>query len=242
MLLFTGKGGAGTTTLAAATAAHTARRGRKTLVLSVDRAHSLADTLGVPLDAEPAEVSIGLYAARVDIRRRLERAWPPLRGLLAELAPLDGELSVSADALAMLPAVEQVLALLQVRDHAASGLWDTVVLDCAPVVDTLRLLALPTTLPWYLGRLLPAHRPGRSSRSLRSLDQVGDDVRQGGYASGLHYAGRRMLSIAAYRGRTSHGNQWGARRRRRTRTARRGLHRARRCEAQVLPHGRLTPS
>lgn len=158
-LLFTGKGGDGTSTVAAATAARLARGGDKTLLLSVHPAHHLADTLGVPVGAEPAEIGAGLYAARVDTRRGLGQSWPMLRDLLDSLSPLGDGSSVSADELALLPAVEPTLALLQVRDHANSGRWDTMVLDCATTVDALRLVALPTTLAWYVGRLVAHHRP-----------------------------------------------------------------------------------
>ena len=160
-LLFTGKGGDGTSTVAAATAARLARGGDKTLLLSVHPAHHLADTLGVPVGAEPAEIGAGLYAARVDTRRGLGQSWPMLRDLLDSLSPLGDGSSVSADELALLPAVEPTLALLQVRDHANSGRWDTMVLDCATTVDALRLVALPTTLAWYVGRLVAHHRPTR---------------------------------------------------------------------------------
>ncbi|MGW4639781.1 ArsA family ATPase [Sphaerisporangium sp. NPDC004334] len=164
ILLFTGKGGVGKTTVAAATATLAARRGRKTLVVSTDTAHSLADALGVPGSGEPSEVEPGLYLQQVDTQRALERHWGELReyarGLLAELG-LDG---VTSEELTVLPGAEEVIALLELCDQVRTGRWDVVVVDCAPTAETLRLLALPEALDWHVHRLLPAGR-----RLLRAL-------------------------------------------------------------------------
>ncbi|MEU8270745.1 ArsA family ATPase [Sphaerisporangium sp. NPDC049002] len=158
ILLFTGKGGVGKTTVAAATATLAARRGLKTLVVSTDTAHSLADALGVPGSGEPAEAAPGLYLQQVDTQRALERHWGDLqeyaRGLLAELG-LD---EVTSEELTVLPGAEEVIALLELREQVRTGRWDVVVVDCAPTAETLRLLALPEALDWHVSRLLPAGR------------------------------------------------------------------------------------
>lgn len=158
ILLFTGKGGVGKTTAAAATAVLAARSGLKTLVVSTDTAHSLADTLGVTAGSEPGEVAPGLYLHQVDTQRALERQWGELRdyarGLFAELG-LD---EVTAEEITVLPGAEEVIALLELREHARGGLWDVMVVDCAPTAETLRLLALPEALDWHVNRLLPAGR------------------------------------------------------------------------------------
>jgi arsenite-transporting ATPase len=167
ILLFTGKGGVGKTTVAAATATLAARRGRKTLVVSTDTAHSLADALGVPGSAEPVEAAPGLYLQQVDTQRALERHWGDLqeyaRGVLAELG-LD---EITSEELTVLPGAEEVIALLELREQVRTGRWDVVVVDCAPTAETLRLLALPEALDWHVSRLLPAGR-----RLMRALAPV----------------------------------------------------------------------
>jgi arsenite-transporting ATPase len=166
-VLFTGKGGVGKTTLAAATAARVASEGRKTLVLSTDPAHSLADALACGVEAEPTEVASGLYVGHVDTQRRLQDSWGELQGYLASLLGSAGFDSLRAEELTVLPGAEELLALIEVRDHVRSGRWDAVIVDCAPTAETLRLLALPEALDWYLTKALPAER--RVVRALRPL-------------------------------------------------------------------------
>ncbi|MGP3913620.1 ArsA family ATPase [Nonomuraea sp. 10N515B] len=154
VLLFTGKGGVGKTTAAAATATLAARRGLKTLIVSTDTAHSLADALAV----EPGEVAPGLHLHQVDTQKTLERHWGELqdyaRGLLGELG-LD---EITSEEITVLPGAEEVIALLELREHAREGRWDVIVVDCAPTAETLRLLALPEALDWHVGRLMPVGR------------------------------------------------------------------------------------
>ncbi len=165
-LLFTGKGGVGKTTVAAATAVHAARGGRKTLVLSTDAAHSLGDALGHPLGPEPTEVEPGLYAQQVDPRVRLEQHWRTVQQSLLEALDELGVDPAAAEEMTVLPAAEEVLALLELRDQVRAGRWDLVVVDCAPTAETLRLLALPEALSGYLSRAVPVGR--RVARAMRS--------------------------------------------------------------------------
>jgi arsenite-transporting ATPase len=158
ILLFTGKGGVGKTTTAAATALRLADRGVKTLLLSTDAAHSLADALDRPLAGEPAPVAAGLDAVQLDGQRRLEAAWTDIEGYLRQFLSQGGVDPVTAEELTVLPGIEEVLALLAVRELAGSGRWDALVLDCAPTAETLRLLALPEAFGWYLHRIFPVHR------------------------------------------------------------------------------------
>lgn len=162
VVLFTGKGGVGKTTLAAATAARLARSGRKTLVVSTDPAHSLGDALGEQLDDttenEPAELGNGLFAAHVDTRVLLDDTWTELQGHLRTVLAGAGIDELVADELTVLPGVEDLLALAEVHRLATSGLWEVVVVDCGPTAETLRLLGLPEALSGYLERLFPAHR------------------------------------------------------------------------------------
>jgi arsenite-transporting ATPase len=158
VVLFTGKGGVGKTTLAAATAAHLARAGRKSLVVSTDPAHSLGDALGADLDGEPDELEGGLFAAHVDTRALVDGAWTDLQGHLRTMLAGAGVDELMADELTVLPGVEDLLALAEIRRLAETGLWDVVVVDCGPTAETLRLLGLPEALAGYLERLFPAHR------------------------------------------------------------------------------------
>jgi arsenite/tail-anchored protein-transporting ATPase len=158
LLLFTGKGGVGKTTLAAAMGARLAAHGHKTLVVSTDPAHSLADVLDVALDASPSEVSPGLYAAQVDTRRLLDGAWSTLRTHLGVVLAGAGVDEVAAEELTVLPGVEELLALTEVHQLAGDGPWEVVVVDCAPTAETLRLLSLPEAVARYLERLFPAHQ------------------------------------------------------------------------------------
>ncbi|MDX6199251.1 MAG: arsenite/tail-anchored protein-transporting ATPase [Actinomycetota bacterium] len=167
VLLFTGKGGVGKTTASAATAALAASRGRKTLVLSTDPAHSLADALGVPLGSTPTEVDTGLYAMQVDAQGAFERSWREVQSYLLVVLERAGVDALQAEELTVLPGAEEVLALLALRKQVESGLWDLVVVDCAPTGETLRLLALPEALNWYVEKVFPAQR--RALRAMRPL-------------------------------------------------------------------------
>jgi arsenite/tail-anchored protein-transporting ATPase len=167
IVLFTGKGGVGKTTAAAATALRLADRGVKTLLLSTDSAHSIADALDVQIGNEPAEIVPALWAAQVDTQRRLEDAWRDVQRYLIDLLARGGMDPITAEELTVLPGVDEVLALLAVRDLAVSGDWDALVVDCAPTAETLRLLALPEALGWYLRKVFPAQR--RIARGVRPL-------------------------------------------------------------------------
>lgn len=158
VLLFTGKGGVGKTTLAAATAARLAAAGRKTLVVSTDPAHSLGDALGVPLTGDPSEATDGLFASQLDVRRLVDGNWQQLRAHLRTLLSGAGVDELAAEELTVLPGVEELLALSEVYRLAAAGPWEVVVVDCGPTAETLRLLALPEALAGYLERLFPTHR------------------------------------------------------------------------------------
>jgi arsenite-transporting ATPase len=169
VLLFTGKGGVGKTTTSAATATLAAARGHKTLVLSTDPAHSLADAFGVALGDEPTEIGGGalgsLYGQQVDTQRAFEASWREVQHYLREVLEAGGVDPIEAEELTVLPGAEEVLALLELRRHV--GQWDVVVVDCAPTAETLRLLALPEALNWYMDRVFPVER--RVVRSLRPV-------------------------------------------------------------------------
>ncbi|SDC48781.1 ArsA family ATPase [Actinokineospora iranica] len=182
ILLFTGKGGVGKTTLAAATAARMAAFGRKALVVSTDPAHSLADAFGMALAAEPAEVDTSLYAAHIDARGLVDRHWSTLREHLRRVVAGIGLDALDAEELTVLPGVDELLALTEVARLAETGPWDVVVVDCGPTAETLRLLALPEAIAGYLDRM-------RAARLVAEVRAAADTV--GTLAT--HLAGLRAL-------------------------------------------------
>ncbi|CAI9419672.1 ArsA family ATPase [Nocardioides sp. T2.26MG-1] len=170
ILLFTGKGGVGKSTVAAGTAALAAAAGRRTLVLSTDAAHSLSDAFGCEYGAigsEPTEVSPGLFVVQVDAQLRFEQSWADIQRYLLSVLDVAGVDPVAAEELTVIPGAEEVLALLELRLHALSGAWDVIVVDCAPTAETLRLLALPEALGWYMNRVFPVER--RVVKALRPV-------------------------------------------------------------------------
>lgn len=171
VVLFTGKGGVGKTTLAAATAAHLAASGRPALAVSTDPAHSLGDALEAGLSGDPRELAPGLWAAHVDTRVLLDRSWTQLQGHLRTLLAGAGVDELVADELTVLPGVEDLLALGEVRRLAEGGPWEVVVVDCGPTAETLRLLGLPEALSGYVERLFPAHR--RAVRGMLGESTIG---------------------------------------------------------------------
>jgi arsenite-transporting ATPase len=152
VLLYTGKGGVGKTTSAAGTGTLAALRGKRTLVMSTDAAYSLADAFDSPVGTEPTEVDDRLFVQQVDPQRRFERSWGAIQSYLRSVLDASGTDPIEREELTVLPGAEEVLALLEVRDHVRSGEWDVIAVDCAPTAETLRLLALPDALGWYLDR------------------------------------------------------------------------------------------
>jgi arsenite-transporting ATPase len=167
ILLFTGKGGVGKSTVAAGTAALAAASGKRTLVLSTDAAHSLADAFGVTVGPEPEQVAPGLFVHQVDAQLRFEQSWAEIQGYLLRVLEVAGMDPVAAEELTVIPGAEEVLALLELRQHALSDERDVIVVDCAPTAETLRLLALPEALGWYMTRVFPVER-----RVVRALKPV----------------------------------------------------------------------
>ncbi len=158
LVLYTGKGGVGKTTTAAASAVCAAERGRRTLVISADAAHSLGDVFECRLGAEPRSIAPNLDALEADARAEMERHWGSIRDYLVSLFRYQGIEEVVAEELALLPGAEELTTLLAVEEQVAHGRYDLVVVDCAPTDSTLRLLTLPDIARSSLRLLLKLQR------------------------------------------------------------------------------------
>ena len=169
ILLFTGKGGVGKTTVAAATAVRAAESGLRTIVCSTDPAHSLADAFDAPLFDRPTAITDRLHGQQLDARVRFEEAWNDVRSYLVDVLDWAGAGSIEAEELAVVPGLDEVFALADIKEFATSGVYDVVVVDCAPTAETIRLLSLPDVLGWYMDRMFDTQR--RLTRLARPIVQ-----------------------------------------------------------------------
>ena len=181
ILLFTGKGGVGKTTTAAATALACADAGLRTVIVSTDPAHSLADAFDVELGDLAVEVVPGLWGQQLDAQARMEDTWGEIRAWLLEVFQWAGVAAIEAEELAVVPGLDEIFALADIKAYADSGRWDVVVVDCAPTAETLRLLSLPEVLRWYMDRVFPMSRKVNKVVSpllgrVAGLPVPGDDV------------------------------------------------------------------
>ena len=164
ILLFSGKGGVGKTSLAAATGIRLAQRGQTTLVMSVDPAHSLGDSFDIGPDlftrrtADPVEVRPNLWIQEINIQREIKRHWQEISTYIVAVLRTSGITGVEAEELAILPGMEELSAMMYVNQYQRSGRFDTVILDCAPTAESLRFVSMPTTLEWYMKHVFPMQR------------------------------------------------------------------------------------
>jgi arsenite-transporting ATPase len=164
ILLFSGKGGVGKTTLAAATGLRLAQLGRRTLVMSVDPAHSLADAFDLGTDlftretADPYRVTDRLELQEVNIQVELKRYWRQISAYITSVLRTTGLAEVEAEELAILPGMEELSAMMYVNEYAREVRYDVIVLDCAPTAESLRFVSVPTTLDWYMKHIFPVQR------------------------------------------------------------------------------------
>ena len=158
VVLVTGKGGVGKTTISAATALRAADLGYRTLVMSTDPAHSLADAFQFKLGDDPTLVVENLDAQQIDSQRRLEESWGPVRDYLTKVFDWSGLEGVEAEELTVFPGMDELFSLATVREHVSSESYDVLIVDCAPTAETLRLLSLPDVMSWYMDKLFPVSK------------------------------------------------------------------------------------
>ncbi len=161
IVLYLGKGGVGKTTTSAASAVRSAALGHRTLVVSTDIAHSLADVLDRPLGDAPVRLADNLWGQEINVIAEMRRHWQEVRPKLNSLLQQEGMDAVAAEELAIVPGMDELVALAQVNELSKSGEYDAVFVDAAPTGETIRLLSVPETVPWYveqvqkLGKKIP---------------------------------------------------------------------------------------
>jgi arsenite-transporting ATPase len=164
ILLFSGKGGVGKTSLSAATGTRLAELGYRTLVMSVDPAHSLADSFDLQAGlfasktADPYPIADRLWIHEVNIQTEIKRNWHRIWSYISSLLRTSGLSEVEAEEMAIFPGMEELSALLYVNDWCKEKRYDVIVLDCAPTGESLRFVSMPTTMKWYMAHVFPIQR------------------------------------------------------------------------------------
>jgi arsenite/tail-anchored protein-transporting ATPase len=154
-ILYTGKGGVGKTSVAACTARRCAGAGLRTLVISTDPAHSLSESLSAELGSEPVQIGDKLWGQEVKAQEEMERHWSGVQEWLGDLLVERGVDRISAEELTVPPGMDELFSLLRLQAHHESGEWDTIIVDCAPTGETLRLLSFPDVARWWIDKVFP---------------------------------------------------------------------------------------
>jgi arsenite-transporting ATPase len=158
IIVYTGKGGVGKTSVAAATALLAAARGHRTIVLSTDAAHSLGDSFDLRLGPEPTPIATNLWAQELEVFHNIETHWGTVQSYVASLFQWRGLDAVMAEEMSVLPGMDELANLLAIAEHHDSGAYDLIVVDAAPTGETLRLLSLPEAARWWLEKIYPIQR------------------------------------------------------------------------------------
>ncbi len=153
VIVFTGKGGVGKTTIAAATGVLVSERA-KTLVMSTDPAHSLSDAFNTTPSNKPKEIAENLFIQEIDVNEEIRKNWGPIKQFFEGILMEKGLDEVTAEELSVFPGMEEVFSLIAMRDHFIEGSYDVIIMDCAPTAETLRLLSIPDVARWYTEKLL----------------------------------------------------------------------------------------
>lgn len=160
IILYTGKGGVGKTSVAAATACKIAKEGKKVLIVSTDQAHSLGDSFDVKLSNDATKISDNLYAMEIDSVMENEKAWANIKSYIERLMLLKADKTIETEELLVFPGLEELLALIKLKDIYDEGKYDVVIVDCAPTGETMSLLKFPDLFKWWMEKLFPIKRKG----------------------------------------------------------------------------------
>src|ERR1700740_762209 len=164
ILLFSGKGGVGKTSLAAATGIRLANLGYRTLVMSIDPAHSLADSFDLDVDlfqvqtSDPFPIQDGLSIFELNIQKEVKRHWQQISSYVISVLRTTGIGDVEAEELAILPGMEELSAMMYINQYRRESRYDVIVLDAAPTAESMRFVSMPTTLEWYMKHIFPFQR------------------------------------------------------------------------------------
>lgn len=181
IIIYTGKGGVGKTSMAAATACKIAGSGKKVLVMSTDQAHSLGDSFDRKIGKEPVKITDRLYALEIDTVYESEKSWGNLKDYLKQLLTVRGEGGIEAEELLVFPGLEELFSMFKILDLYESGAYDTLIVDCAPTGETLSLLKYPERLSGFIEKVLPFKRAatkkvGKVIERTLKLPMPGDSV------------------------------------------------------------------
>ena len=158
IILYTGKGGVGKTTIAAATAVLCASMGHKTLVMSTDAAHSLADSLDLEIGTSVQQIGPKLYAQEIDVHQELKENWGTIQSFLVKFLKSQGFEEVIAEEFAIVPGMEELFCLLKLKEYYDNNQFDVAIIDCAPTASTIRMLSFPDIIQWYMERFFHLER------------------------------------------------------------------------------------
>lgn len=158
IILYTGKGGVGKTSVASATACHIARQGKKVLIMSTDQAHSLSDAFGVKLSNTPTKITSNLEAIEVDALIENEAIWGNIKGYIEKLMLLKTEKSIEVEELLVFPGFEDLISLLKIKQINDENNYDVLIVDCAPTGETMSLLKFPELFKWWMDKFFPMKR------------------------------------------------------------------------------------
>lgn len=164
IIFFAGKGGVGKTSVAAATGIRAAEMGHRTVIMSLDVAHSLSDIFDLERDlldqnkGRPFEVNKNLWIQELDISEEMEKNWGDIHRYLSNLLNTTGLDTILAEELAILPGMEEISLLLYINSYARKKKYEVIILDCAPTGESLRFISIPTTLEWYMKKLFKVEK------------------------------------------------------------------------------------